>query len=71
MSYVDEILAMKKPPKKKPAEVPKPNADVIPHPADTALARPSLRGTRASEIDRALAEEKRRNAERLDGPRPW
>jgi hypothetical protein len=63
MSYVDEILAMKKPPKKKPAESPK--AEVIPLPKGEALAVAKSERTRASDYDRALERERAWEAERL------
>ena len=54
----DQIMAMKKPPKKKPE---KPKAEVIPLPKGPALEVAKAERTRASEIDRAL--ERKREAE--------
>jgi hypothetical protein len=65
MSYVDEILAMKKPPKKKPLEPPKPNAAVIPFPQESALVVAKAERTRAAEVDRAFEEAERRERERI------
>jgi hypothetical protein len=58
----DEIMAMKKPPKKKPE---KPRAEVIPLPSGPALEVAKQDRTRASEIDRALERKREGERERL------
>jgi hypothetical protein len=63
MSYLDEFLAMKKPPKKKRAELPKPSADVVVYPQGPSLGVAKAERTRAPEIDRAF-----RRAERPRDP---
>ena len=55
MNYtVDQILAMKKPPKKKLLEPEKPKAEVIPLPTGAALALAKQDRTKAEDISRAM-----------------
>jgi hypothetical protein len=60
MSYLDEILAMKKPPKKKRAELPKASAAVVVYPQGPSLGVAKAERTKAQEIDRAFQRAERR-----------
>jgi hypothetical protein len=65
ISYLAEILAMKKPPKKKPAEPPKAEVvrEVVPFPQGEALVTAKAERTKA--ISRALSEAEQRERGRI------
>src|SRR5215831_2740341 len=60
MSYLDEILSMKKPPKKARAEQPKRSAEVVVYPQGASLGIAKAERTKAQEIDRAFQRAERR-----------